>query len=259
MRGVVIDCDDQMAFDIKDEADVTIEGVRLRNGKATSSTRGGYFRQDSTGTLTIRDSYLGPTGLAVGGGGQIQSHDGDLVIEGSTLDGGRATTTGGCLSTSGDALSITDAYFVGCDGATGGGAYIGDVLGTASIAYSAFESNVSSTHGGAIHATLLPFTSNMREPSLRVKVTVPGTSASIVRVTSSKSSASTGYVPGRSRMVLPGGAELMWARSVEVEVAKTSAACAVPTRASVTSMGTSGRRIPPCPADVSPALRRCAR
>jgi hypothetical protein len=85
--------------------DVTISGLTIRNGSATTNG-GGILANDVLNSLTLNGDTitgnqvtLGPT--TVGGGAGVYINGGDLIVTNSTIDGNTVTLTGSASNDSG--------------------------------------------------------------------------------------------------------------------------------------------------------------
>lgn len=147
-------------FDLAANADVTISGVEMKNGRVVFERNGGGLR--NLGLLTINDSDL-LSSFADGNGGGISNGDslnvGTLVLTNSTLQSNSAGSVtsgsqfgkGGAIFNDNGSVTLTNDTFLSNVAFTDGGAIYNDNDTTAAIAGSTLSGNLSGRDGGAIY------------------------------------------------------------------------------------------------------------
>jgi hypothetical protein len=134
---------------------VTLDGITLRNGRASAGQTGGGLRvSGGTGTVTITGCTI--TGnVAVTGGGGIEVFSGEVVIDNSTISNNSSDVGGGlrALPTVPQSIvTVTDSTFSGNNAAFGGGVNLGGGLTplSASFVNVTFSGNSASVAGGGL-------------------------------------------------------------------------------------------------------------
>jgi CSLREA domain-containing protein len=137
-------------FQVPNTATVSISGIAIANGNATSVINGGGI--NSAGTLTVANCvFSGNTAVAAGA---IYVAGGTLTVQNSTFSSNSATNAGGAaIYAAGASANISYSTFY--NNISGGNGYGGAIVAYTplTVSDSTFSSNSSSVSGGAIYAS----------------------------------------------------------------------------------------------------------
>jgi CSLREA domain-containing protein len=127
---------------------VTISGLTIANGNASSVSFGGGIDNASTSTVSVTNCTLSGNQAGVGGGISNDTSGGTVNITNCTLSGNSAGAGGGILN-NGGTVTVTSSTISGnfvSDPGPGGG--IRHVLGTVTITNSTISGNSAAVGGG---------------------------------------------------------------------------------------------------------------
>ncbi|MCS7196525.1 MAG: right-handed parallel beta-helix repeat-containing protein [Aquificaceae bacterium] len=151
-------------------ADVTIDGIRFQNGKATHG--GGLYVKTSRGNITLTNNTFSNNAGSDGGGAYARLTSGSVALTNNTFSNNAGSSGGGAYA-SGSSVNLTNntfngnknggAYALGYRVAlannifsnnTGGGAYVSSYSGTVVLTGNTFFNNTTQQNGGGAYVSL---------------------------------------------------------------------------------------------------------
>jgi predicted outer membrane repeat protein len=144
------------AFFVDSNASVTISGSTFSLNEAQTNDGGAGYIRDTTGTVLIQGStFTGNTSSSFGGalvvnGSNVVSGANGLNVTGSTFTGNSASDGGAIHVNLAGPIAITTTTFSLNEASTGGALNFAGLNAILTINRSTFDSNTSSTDGGAI-------------------------------------------------------------------------------------------------------------